>query len=115
MGRPRPAAAPDALVSDDAGARDQVETCEACRGYVKTLTVLLPTEPSDIALADFDSLALDLAVLAHGYHRPPGPERLVAEDPDRDELDGWQLTQCLERSEPHDCGRWRSRSCTNGD
>jgi FdhE protein len=61
-----------ALVSDDAGARHRVETCEACRGYVKTLTVLLPTEPSDIVLADFDSLALDLAALAHGYHRPPG-------------------------------------------
>jgi FdhE protein len=67
-----------ALVSDDAGARHRVETCEVCRGYVKTLTVLLPTEPADIALADLDSLGLDLAAVAHGYHRPPGPGRMMS-------------------------------------
>ena len=66
------------LVSDDAGARHRVETCEVCRGYVKTLTVLLPIEPAGIALADVDSLGLDLAALAHGYHRPPGPGRMAA-------------------------------------
>jgi len=35
-------------------------------------------------------------------------ERLVAEDPDPDELDGWLLTQCLERSEPHGAGAVRA-------
>jgi FdhE protein len=65
-----------ALVSEDA--RHRVETCEVCRGYVKTLTVLLPTEPTDIALADLDSLGLDLAAVAHGYHRPPGPGRMMS-------------------------------------
>lgn len=51
----------------------RVETCEVCRGYVKTLTVLLPSEPAAIALADVDSIALDLAAIAHGYHRPLSP------------------------------------------
>jgi FdhE protein len=67
-----------ALVSDDAGARHRVETCEVCRGYVKTVTVLLPTEPGDLALIDLDTLSLDLAAVAHGYHRPPSPGRMVS-------------------------------------
>jgi hypothetical protein len=49
-----------------------------CRGYVKTLTVLLPIKPGDIALADVDSVALDLAAITHGYHRPPSPRRITA-------------------------------------
>ena len=65
-----------ALVGDGPGARDRVETCEVCRGYVKTLTVLLPFAADRIALADLDSLALDLAALLHGYQRPPAPGRL---------------------------------------
>jgi FdhE protein len=67
-----------ALVSDDAVARHRVETCEVCRGYVKTLTVLLPTEAADLALADLDSLGLDLAAVAHGYRRPQGPVRMAS-------------------------------------
>jgi len=35
-------------------------------------------------------------------------ERLVAEDPDADGLEGWLLTQCLERSEPHGAGPVRA-------
>jgi FdhE protein len=65
-----------ALVGEEPGARDRVETCEVCRGYVKTLTVLLPIEADRIALADLDSLDLDLAALLHGYRRPPAPGRL---------------------------------------
>lgn len=65
-----------ALVGAEPGARHRVETCEVCRGYVKTLTVLLPIETAGIALADLDSLALDLAALAHGYQRPAAPGRV---------------------------------------
>jgi FdhE protein len=67
-----------ALVSDGADARHRVDTCEICRGYVKTLTVLLPTEPTDIVLADLDSLPLDLAAVAHGYDRPAGSRRMAS-------------------------------------
>ena len=67
-----------ALVPDDAGARHRVDACEACRGYVKTLTVLLPTEPADIALADLHTLELDLGALARGYHRPPPARRAAS-------------------------------------
>jgi FdhE protein len=67
-----------ALVLDETGARHRVETCEVCQGYVKTLSVLLPFEPGDVALADLDSVGLDLAAVARGYHRPPSPPRLAS-------------------------------------
>ena len=67
-----------ALVPDGAGAGHRVEICEICRGYVKTLTVLLPIEPAGIALADLDSLGFDLAAMAQGYHRPPGERRVAS-------------------------------------
>ena len=65
-----------ALVDGGTGPRHRVETCEVCRGYVKTLTVLVATEPAEIALADFRSVALDLVAIDHGYQRPAGPGRL---------------------------------------
>lgn len=66
----------DALVVGGSGPRLRVETCEVCRGYVKTLTVLMATEPAEIALADFRSMALDLVAIDQGYRRPAGPGRL---------------------------------------
>jgi FdhE protein len=59
-----------------AGTRHRVDTCEACQGYVKTLTVLVATEPAEIALADLRSVSLDLAAIEHGYRRPAGTGRL---------------------------------------
>jgi FdhE protein len=65
-----------ALVIDGTGARHRIDTCDVCRGYVKTLTVLVATEPAEIALADFRSVTLDLAAIDHGYLRPAGAGRL---------------------------------------
>jgi len=65
-----------ALVDGGSGTLHRVETCEVCHGYVKTLTVLVATEPAEIALADFRSAALDLVAIDHGYQRPAGTGRL---------------------------------------
>jgi FdhE protein len=66
-----------ALVGAETGPGRRVDTCEACRGYVKTLTVLRPTPPEDIPLADLVSVELDVAALEHGYRRPTAPPRLL--------------------------------------
>ncbi len=67
-----------ALVGDDAGTTRMVETCEPCRGYVKTLTVLRGAPPAEVALIDLASIDLDVAALEHGYRRPAGPARALA-------------------------------------
>jgi FdhE protein len=66
-----------ALVGAETGPGRRVDTCEACRGYVKTLSVLRPTPPEDIPLADLVSVELDVAALEHGYRRPTAPPRLL--------------------------------------
>jgi FdhE protein len=65
-----------ALVGADAGQARRVDTCEMCRGYVKTLAVLRATPPEQIALVDLASVELDLAALEKGYGRPSAPARL---------------------------------------
>jgi FdhE protein len=72
-----------ALVGGDAADTGRVETCQACHGYLKTLTVLRPTPDEDLLLVDLASSDLDVAALAHGYARPLEPAaplrtRLVA-------------------------------------
>jgi FdhE protein len=66
-----------ALIGAEGGPGRRVDTCEACRGYVKTLTVLRATPPEDIPLADLASVELDVAALEHGYRRPTAPARLL--------------------------------------
>lgn len=56
-----------ALVPEGAAERRKVETCDACRHYVKTLTTLTPTPPADVAAEDLATVELDVAALAHGY------------------------------------------------
>ena len=48
----------------------KLETCEACHGYVKTLTTLQATPPEGVALLDLATVEMDLAGLEHGYGRP---------------------------------------------
>jgi FdhE protein len=50
-----------------------IDTCHACRGYIKTVTTLTPTAPDDLALLDLATVELDVAALEHGYRRPVGP------------------------------------------
>jgi FdhE protein len=65
----------------DAGAA-KVETCETCRGYLKSMTTLMPTPAGDLALADLATVELDVAAVEQGYTRPaaawPLHTRLIA-------------------------------------
>jgi FdhE protein len=50
-----------------------VDTCQACRGYLKTVTTLTATGADDLGLLDLTTVELDTAALARGYARPAGP------------------------------------------
>jgi hypothetical protein len=60
-------------VPEAGGERRRVDTCLGCRGYVKTLATLVGSDPGEVALDDLASVDLDVAALAGGYRRPPGP------------------------------------------
>jgi FdhE protein len=53
----------------------RVEICRACHGYVKTMTTLAATPPTEMGLRDLGTLDLDLVALERGFHRPPGLAR----------------------------------------
>jgi FdhE protein len=50
-----------------------IETCQACRGYIKTVTTLAPTAADELLLTDLATVELDVAAIEHGYARPSGP------------------------------------------
>lgn len=56
------------------GERTQVtvDTCGACRGYLKTVSTLGPTPADEIGLLDLATVELDVAALEQGYRRPTG-------------------------------------------
>ena len=62
-----------ALVPEVGGESRKVETCAACRGYVKTLAVLKPCTPIDVTLRDLETLELDVAALERGFTRTADP------------------------------------------
>ena len=59
------------LVGETAGDTRKVDTCAACRGYMKTIATLTPSAPADVRLYDLATVDLDVAALSHGYARPP--------------------------------------------
>lgn len=61
------------LVEEEGGERRQVETCAACRGYLKTLATLEAGPAPEVILDDLTSVDLDVAALDQGFARPPGP------------------------------------------
>lgn len=62
-----------ALVSEAHGETRKVETCGVCRGYLKTVTTLLPWPAEEVAIEDLATVDLDVAAIARGYTRPEGP------------------------------------------
>src|SRR5206468_337214 len=48
------------LVSPDSLARQTIEVCDGCRGYVKTITTLAPMRPEHVVLQDLATLVLDV-------------------------------------------------------
>jgi len=66
------------LVSPDRLARETIEVCDRCRGYVKTMTTLSSIRPDHVVLQDLATLVLDIAALERGYRRPAAKGHEVA-------------------------------------
>lgn len=61
------------LVVEDAQATERAETCERCKGYIKTVTTLQPQSLPELQLRDLETVELDLAARERGYDRPGEP------------------------------------------
>jgi FdhE protein len=64
-----------ALVSEQDGEARKVETCSACRGYLKSVATLRAWAGDEVALIDLATVDLDLVALEREYERPE-PRRL---------------------------------------
>jgi FdhE protein len=64
-----------ALVSEQDGEARKVETCSACRGYLKSAATLRAWAGDEVALTDLATVDLDLIALERDYERPE-PRRL---------------------------------------
>jgi FdhE protein len=60
------------LVPEKSGSSRAVDTCNRCRGYLKTFTKLQGSAANRIMLDDLASVDLDIAALEQGFKRPPG-------------------------------------------
>ena len=49
----------------------RLEVCGACGGYLKTVDVPELSPFPLLAIADMETMDLDLAAMEHGYARPP--------------------------------------------
>jgi FdhE protein len=65
-----------ALVSEEEREARKVETCAACRGYLKVVSTLQAWAGDEVALADLATVDLDLVALGREYERPR-PRSLV--------------------------------------
>jgi FdhE protein len=61
------------LGGDEAVESRKIETCGACRGYLKSIVTLRSTPADALTLIDLDTVELDIAALEHGYVRPEEP------------------------------------------
>jgi FdhE protein len=61
------------LISESSGDMRKVETCEPCRGYLKTVATLTARSAAEILLEDIASAAFDVAAIEAGFARPPSP------------------------------------------
>ena len=63
------------LVSEQDGEARKVETCSACRGYLKSVATLRAWAGDEVALTDLATVDLDLVALERDFERPE-PRRL---------------------------------------
>ena len=61
------------LVPEAGGEARRVETCDRCRGYVKSIATLRAWAADEVALADLATVDLDLAAVERGFARPDAP------------------------------------------
>jgi FdhE protein len=59
-----------ALVSEQDGEARKVETCSACRGYLKSVSTLRAWAGDEVALSDLATVDLDLVALERDFERP---------------------------------------------
>jgi FdhE protein len=64
------------LTPEGASEASQIETCDRCRGALKSLATLRAWAADEVALADLASVELDLAAIERGYGRPDPPDGL---------------------------------------
>jgi FdhE protein len=58
------------LVSEDGDEALKVETCERCKGYLKSIATLQAIPAFELLLRDLETVELDLITLERGYKRP---------------------------------------------
>jgi FdhE protein len=58
------------LVSEAAGEMRKVETCQVCRGYLKTVATLTARSHAEVVVEDAATVAYDVAAIEAGYARP---------------------------------------------
>jgi FdhE protein len=61
-----------ALVPEDQRDPRRVETCHACRAYLKSVPTLRPTPPDALFVLDVETAELDVAAVERGFTRPTG-------------------------------------------
>lgn len=66
-----------ALQPEGRNGGETIGICQACRGYLKTLTTSEPMTPLGVLLADLETVELDLLARERGWLRPPGPGRAL--------------------------------------
>jgi FdhE protein len=59
-----------ALVSEQDGEARKIETCSACRGYLKSVSTLHAWSGDEVALTDLATIDLDLVALERAFERP---------------------------------------------
>lgn len=60
------------LVPDGSGEKLKVDTCESCRGYLKSVATLQALPPFELLLQDLETVELDLVAREREYGRPDG-------------------------------------------
>ena len=55
---------------DGTGETLKMDTCETCRGYLKSVATLQAIPPFQLLLQDLETVELDLVARERGYVRP---------------------------------------------
>jgi FdhE protein len=74
--------------------------CDACTGYLKTMTTLGPLSPADLLLRDLQSVELDVSAAANGYARSDGL--------------AWELSVCVQAGRREDGVPSETQQATRG-
>jgi FdhE protein len=60
------------LVPEEGPQKWAIETCQACRGYLKVFTALRPLPAEAVLSKDLETVELDIAAGERGFRRPDG-------------------------------------------